>query len=241
MSGRVVKSTARNSTQYRLERAEFIRHSGFESRPCDRCKGANRACFVSFTIGRCDGCFAAGRSCVNCPRVAMSSCGFSCPLSIPVLALLIRFLVERINSELRRLASEEEAAEELLLERQRQFEESQRKISEALARLSRLRKMQRSLKSKGVEMLRRELSSLEELEEEERKEAEEKARKEALERAQQQEVEALAQMQQACASEVIDWSGVEISDASLSDFLGNVAQGDFGGTPSTGAERSSGA
>jgi maltooligosyltrehalose synthase len=152
------------------------------------------------------------------------------PLVFPWLTALVR----RINDEISRIEAEEEAAEELLLERQRQ-------INEALARLSRLRRMKKSLRTKGREMIRRDLSSMEELEEEERKEAEEKARKEELERVQQQEREALAQMQQACSSEVIDWSGVEFNDASLSELLGNVAQGDFGGTPSTGAERSSGA
>jgi DNA repair exonuclease SbcCD ATPase subunit len=146
---------------------------------------------------------------------------------------LTLFSVERINSELRRLEEEEIRAEA-------QMEERRKMLNESLARISRLRKMQRRLKTKGVEMIRRDLSSMEELEEEERKEAEEKSRKEELERVQQQEREALAQMQQACSSEVIDWSGVEFSDASLSDLLGNVAQGDFGGTPSAGAERSSG-
>jgi hypothetical protein len=152
--------------------------------------------------------------------------------------------VQRLNSELRRLEEEEAKAEAVMLERQRQLDEALRQrqdhLNESLARISRLRKMQRMLKTKGVEMIRRDLSSMEELEEEERKEAEEKARKEELERVQQQEREALAQMQQACSSEVIDWSGVEFSDASLSDLLGNVAQGDFGNTPSAGAERSSG-
>ena len=62
------------------------------------------------------------------------------------------------------------------------MEERQRQLNESLACISRLRKMQRMLKSKGVEMIRRDLLLMEELEEEERKEAEEKARKEELER-----------------------------------------------------------
>ena len=83
--------------------------------------------------------------------------------------------MQRINEELSRLDAEEEQAEELLLERQRQ-------INEALARLARLRKMKKLLRMKGVEMIRWDLSLMEELEEEERKEVEEKARKEELER-----------------------------------------------------------
>jgi leucyl aminopeptidase (aminopeptidase T) len=135
--------------------------------------------------------------------------------------------VEKVQSELERLEQEEGSAEALLVE--------------TLARISRLRKQQKLLRTKGVEMVKKNLSSMEELEEEERKEAEEKARKEELERVQRQEAEALAQMQQSCSSEVIDWSAVSFSDASLSELLGNVAQGDFGDTPSAGAGSSLGA
>uniref|UniRef100_A0A8H7NPR2 Uncharacterized protein n=1 Tax=Bionectria ochroleuca TaxID=29856 RepID=A0A8H7NPR2_BIOOC len=75
--------------------------------------------------------------------------------------------VEKINRELSRLEDEESSAENLLLERQRQ-------VNEALARISRLRQMQKQLRKKGVEMLKKGLDDMEELEEEERKEAEEK-------------------------------------------------------------------
>ena len=83
--------------------------------------------------------------------------------------------MQRINEELSRLDAEEEQAEELLLERQQQ-------INEALARLARLHKMKKLLRTKGVEIIHWDLLLMEELEEEEYKEAEEKAQKEELER-----------------------------------------------------------
>ena len=64
--------------------------------------------------------------------------------------------------------------------------------------------MKKLLRTKGVEIIRRDLSSIEELEEEERKEVKEKARKEELERVQRQEQEALAQMQQAYSTKVFN-------------------------------------
>lgn len=89
--------------------------------------------------------------------------------------------VERINDELACLECEEEAAEEQLLACRCQLE---REVDESLAKLVRLRKMCKLLCSKGVEMVKKNLSLMEELEEEERKEAEEKARIEELERVQ---------------------------------------------------------
>ena len=231
MSGRIEKpKKSHDNKEYRAVKSEYIRSFGFESVPCSRCFDTSNRCFVVDGINRCDGCFLSGRAC-DCPRVAMSS-----RMLAPSFwsALVLTFLVvQRINSELKRLEEEEARAEALMEERQRQ-------LNESLARISRLRKMQRMLKSKGVEMIRRDLSSMEELEEEERKEAEEKARKEELERVQRQEQEALAQMQQACSTEVFNWSGVPLSDESLAGLLEGVAQGDFGGTPSASAERPSG-
>ena len=118
--------------------------------------------------------------------------------------------------------------------------ERQRELNEALARITRLRKMQRQLKTKGVEMIRRDVADMEELEDLEAKEAEGKARQIELETAQRQEAEAFAQMQQSCSSEVIDWSAFPV-DPSFEGLLGEVAQGDFGGTPSADVARSSGA
>jgi hypothetical protein len=142
--------------------------------------------------------------------------------------------VERINSELLRLKAEEVAAEEAMMVKQRE-------LMEYFARIGRLRKQQDQLRTRGVEMMRRDVSSVKELEEKEREEAEAQSRKEELERAKAQETQVLAQVQQACSSEVIDWSAVSFDDPSLSEIFGSVAQGDFGGTGEGAAGRSSNA
>jgi hypothetical protein len=80
--------------------------------------------------------------------------------------------VERINDELARLERKEEATEEQLLAYRHQLE---RKVDESLAKLVHLQKIHKLLHSKGVEIEKKNLSSMEELEEEEQKEAEEKA------------------------------------------------------------------
>ena len=87
--------------------------------------------------------------------------------------------MERINDKLAHLKSEEEAAEEQLLAHHRQLE---REVNKLLVKLVRLRKMCKLLRSKGVEIVKKNLSSMEELKEEEQKEVEEKAQKEELER-----------------------------------------------------------
>ena len=79
-------------------------------------------------------------------------------------ALRLTGAVDRILSEQRRLKEEEKSAEALLVE-------YQQKASEALARLTRVRKQKESLMERGVEMVTRGLSNLEELEHVEREEA----------------------------------------------------------------------
>jgi hypothetical protein len=73
------------------------------------------------------------------------------------------------------LEDKESNTEDLLLERQRQ-------VNKALVRISRLRQIQKQLRKKGVEILKKGLDDMEELEEAERKEAEERSRWEELER-----------------------------------------------------------
>jgi hypothetical protein len=144
--------------------------------------------------------------------------------------------VQRINEELARLESEEDNAEDLLLERQRQ-------VNEALARISRLRKMQKLLRKKGVEMLKKGLDDMEELEEAERKEAEERNRREELEQAQAREAELAFQVQNACATEAVDFSGFAF-DPSMEDLFSGIAQGEVtdpsGGTGESNVGSSSG-
>lgn len=194
-------------------------------------------------ISRCSGCYLAGRSC-DCGHNPMSSSG--CFLVVTLFSSTDFSLVQKVNEELSRLEREEASAEDLLLERQRQMLESQQRVAEALARIARLRKMQRSIRKKGVEMLQKGLKDMEELEEAEKREAEEKARQEELERVQAQEARLAYQVQNSCATEVVDFSGFSF-DPSMDDLFGDIAQGHVtdpsfsGGTGESNAGTSSGA
>jgi multidrug efflux pump subunit AcrA (membrane-fusion protein) len=145
---------------------------------------------------------------------------------------LLICVVEKINKELSRLEDEESQAEAAL--------------AEAFARISRLRKMQKQLRKKGVEMLKKGLDDMEALEEEERREAEEKNRREDLERAQAREAELAFQIQSACATEAVDFSGFSFNP-SMEDLFGDIAQGGVtdpsssGGTGESNVGTSSGA
>lgn len=108
-------------------------------------------------------------------------------------------------SEQRRLKEEERQAEALL-------EEYQRRASEALARLSRVRKQREFLVEKGADMVARGLSNLD-----------------ALEQSEREESHALLEVQAApVATDVVDWNAVfsVVPDLSLPGGLGFS-----GGTP----------
>jgi MoxR-like ATPase len=96
--------------------------------------------------------------------------------------------VDRITSEHKRLRLQEKEAEE-------QLAEYQRKATEALSRLSRIRSQRESLVTRGAEMVNRGLKSLDELDEAERAES-----------------EAVIGVQLIGGVDVIDWNAV------LSDF-----------------------
>ena len=87
-----------------------------------------------------------------------------CSLSAVVIFWLTS-AVDRILSEQRRLKEEEKSTEALLVE-------YQQKASEALARLTRIRKQKESLMERGIEIVTQGLSNLEELEQAERRESE---------------------------------------------------------------------
>ncbi|KID82168.1 hypothetical protein MGU_10519 [Metarhizium guizhouense ARSEF 977] len=123
-------------------------------------------------------------------------------------------LVGRIISESKRLNREEESAEELLASRREALRQAQADLDESLNRLERLRKQKRQLLSKGNEMTRLGLQSLDELDEEERRES-----------------EAVIDAQSFGATDVLDWNAV------FGDALLNVA----GDTAVIGAGNSSGA
>lgn len=111
----------------------------------------------------CRACFTSGRKCVVSPHSKRcSECvqrNTKCDVSAPSVSDW-----EKLRLEEARLEAEEELAAQ--------------QEQEAFARRMRLRRMQKLLKSRGGEMLRRGLATLDELEaveERERKEAEEKA------------------------------------------------------------------
>lgn len=121
--------------------------------------------------------------------------------------LMSVLVVGRIISESKRLDQEEERAEEQMLK-------AQAELNEALARLARLRRQKRQLVTKGQQMTRLGLQSLDELEEEERRES-----------------EAVIDAQSLGAIDVLDWNAV------FGDALLNAA----GDTAVIGAGNSSGA
>jgi ABC-type transporter Mla subunit MlaD len=126
--------------------------------------------------------------------------------------------VTRIIDESRRLDREEQDAEEAfrserssLLEVQARLVESQRRLDESLARLDRIRRQKRQLLSKGGDMVRRGLASLDEMEEVER-----------------QESNAVVEASVNGAFGVMDWNAIFGTLPSLEPL---VDPGSSGGTP----------
>jgi peptidoglycan hydrolase CwlO-like protein len=76
--------------------------------------------------------------------------------------------VTRIINETKRLEEREAAVEELLSVRREALRVAQRELDESLSQLESCRKRKKVLMSRGVEMTRRGLDSLDELEEAER-------------------------------------------------------------------------
>lgn len=110
-------------------------------------------------------------------------------------------------AEKRRLELEEEKAEEELIALQQQ-------MNERLSRLMRLRRQKKQIHERGVEMVRRGLNSLDELEESDRREA-----------------EAVVDAQSFGAVDVIDWSAV------LDFDVGSLPSGVVGENPAAGVVR----
>jgi hypothetical protein len=123
--------------------------------------------------------------------------------------VLTVFVVNRIIAEKRRLEKEEADAEASLLE-------AHQLVTERLARLSRLRRQRETIVSKGQEMVRRGVRSLDELE--------------GLEKA---EAEAVVDVQAVGGFGVIDWTTV------FEDFTDPTPPGPVDGTGGVAAGRSS--
>lgn len=102
---------------------------------------------------------------------------------------LLTLVATRLMAEKRRIESEEDSVETELLALQQQ-------VNERIARLTRLRKQKKMVVSKGHDMIRRGLRSLDELEEAER-----------------QEADAVIDVQSFGGFGVIDWSSLELPSA----------------------------
>ncbi|KFZ14162.1 hypothetical protein V501_03378 [Pseudogymnoascus sp. VKM F-4519 (FW-2642)] len=117
--------------------ADRIKKNGIPMSPCSNCLRSDRDCIVAPGHRRCSECARRNSKCDAC---APSPADW-----------------ERLRKEEERLEAEEEAAAF-------QEREAHLRAQEAYARRMRLRKQQKALKTRGAEMLRRGLHSLDELE-----------------------------------------------------------------------------
>ncbi|KAK4112528.1 hypothetical protein N656DRAFT_779399 [Canariomyces notabilis] len=141
-------------------------------------------------VKRCEACVRRGRSCD----------GSGVPIST----------LDRILQEQRRIKDAERRAELELDESQRRLEEAQRELSEKLARLRRLRQQKEFLVERGVDMVARGLSTLDE-----------------LESAKREESSAAPEAQLSGAVDVVDWGAVSGTVPELEQW---VDPGSSGGT-----------
>jgi hypothetical protein len=195
-----VEKRKSSSARYRALLAQNIAENGFVVMPCTWCSSQGLTCRMLEKVKRCEACVRRGRSCD----------GSGVPISSRACASLLSrtFLtyspVDRIMREQRRLKEEEKQAEALLVE-------YQRKASEALARLSRVRQQREFLVEKGADMVARGLSNMD-----------------ALEQSEAEESRALLDVQTApVATDVVDWGAVFSSIPALAP-LGDLDS--FGGT-----------
>lgn len=209
MSSRVSKKQKKSdnteiadSTRRRHASAEFIEYAGFEVMPCTRCQARGAVCKMVESGKKCGLCTRLGRPC-DVTGVPLNSCACSFVTAVRVMA---DFPVSRIISEAKRIDAEELAAEELLQSRRESLAQAQRELlarqqelEESLARLSRLRTQRRSLISKGTELTRRNLESMDDLDEPEAS----------------VESEAVVDVQSLVHSDLIDWSSLGLGDFSL--------------------------
>jgi hypothetical protein len=139
-----MSSRSRKSIQ-RDNLYRLIVATGFDVMPCSFCSSRHLKCRMTEEHSRCAECVRRGRSC--------DAAG------VPLVS------VNRIIDEKRRIEREEEEVESELLHLQQQ-------VAERFARLARLRRQRKTIVSKGHEMVRRGLRSLDSLEEAEREESE---------------------------------------------------------------------
>ena len=166
MSGRIEKKSSKAVQRSSL--AATIDALGFEVMPCSFCHSKGLRCKMIERSSRCGECVRRGRSCDG-SGVPVSSRVFL-PCFVFRSPSLTR-TVSRIVSESQRLEREELDAEESFRAEREALLQAQRRLDESLARLDRIRRQKRSLLTRGTEMVRRGLASLDEVEEAERQES----------------------------------------------------------------------
>lgn len=178
MSGRVPKSRSSKSIQ-RSALACRISERGFDAEmPCTACFRGKRVCRMSDESSRCLECVRRGRSCDGI--TVGSSCSFCWFL---VLAFLLTVSVNRASKEQKKI--------------EKQIEESEEVLQEALARLSRLRRQRDVLRKKTSELFAR---GMRELDEEDGVRSQEEA---IL-----QEQQAVGEAQSTAHLDVLDWTSI---------------------------------
>lgn len=197
-SRKSIDSTEKSTSARRRDTLfAYIDSCGFDVMPCSFCSGRGLRCRMVERSSKCGECVRRGRTC-DASGVAVSSREFVVWFGFLRVFLMSVFVVGRIISESKRLNKEEESAEELLASRRAALRQAQADLDESLNRLERLRKQKRQLISKGNEMARLGLQSLDELEAEERKES-----------------DAVIEVQSLGGVDLIDWNAVA-GDANFS-------------------------
>jgi len=204
----VEKRKTPSKTLQRSALAAAIDELGYEVMPCSFCHSKGTKCKMIERASRCGECVRRGRSCDGSGvPVSSRSCFFppfrDCRADIPS--------VSRIVAESKRLDSEEQDAEEAFRAERLALAEAQRRLDESLARLDRIRRQKRTLLSKGGDMVRRGLASLDEVEEMENRES-----------------NAVVEAQVNFAVDVVDWNAVFDT---LPELAPVVDPDSFGGIP----------
>jgi hypothetical protein len=206
MTGRIEKKSSKTSQRSAL--AAAIDELGFEVMPCSFCHSKGLRCKMIERSSRCGECVRRGRSCDG-SGVPVSSREFFFFFQA-LLPVLTDALVSRIVNESKRLDREEQDAEEAFRLERSALLEAQKRLDESLARLDRIRRQKRLLLSKGGDMVRRGLASLDEMEETEREES-----------------SAVVDAQLSGALGVVDWNAVFLT---LPDLPLLADPGSSGGT-----------
>ncbi|KAF4463894.1 hypothetical protein FALBO_9279 [Fusarium albosuccineum] len=141
----------RLSTQNRQALKILVESFGGVIMPCSNCEKRHLACVVApDASGRCKSCVDSGWS---CDGIALSVAA-----------------ARKVAAEKRRLEQAEEEAEEELVVLQAESSRIHNEMNAKFAKITRLRRQRRQVESKGQDMIRRGLNSMDELERAERDE-----------------------------------------------------------------------